>query len=53
MKFLNKLPLIIGLIFIGLYFSNNNNKVNYQIQQQVYQVKEGSIYDGDTLVRLV
>ena len=49
MKILNKLPLIIGLIFIWLYFSSNNDKVNYQVQQQVYQVKDGSIYDGDTL----
>ena len=49
MKFLNKLPIIIGLIPVLLYFQNNNDKVNYQKQQQVYQVKEGSIYDGDTL----
>ena len=49
MNLLNKLPLIIGLILIWLYFQHNNNKVNYQVQQQVYQVKEGSIFDGDTL----
>ncbi len=57
MKILNKLPLIIGLFLLWVYFQNNNNqaisennnKVNYQGQQQVYQIKEGSIYDGDTL----
>ena len=49
MKLLNKLPLIIGLIFIWLYFSRNNDKVNYQVDSNVYQIKEGSIYDGDTL----
>ncbi len=49
MKLLNKWPLIIGLFFIWFYFHSNNNKVNYQVQQQVYQVKEDSIFDGDTL----
>ncbi len=49
MNLLNKLPLILGLILVLLYFQNNNDKVNYQVQQQVYQVKEGSIIDGDTL----
>jgi endonuclease YncB( thermonuclease family) len=45
MKILNKLPLIIGLFLLWVYFQSNNNKVSYQ----VYQIKEGSIYDGDTL----
>jgi endonuclease YncB( thermonuclease family) len=45
MKILNKLPLIIGLFLLWVYFQTNNNKVLYQ----VYQIKEGSIYDGDTL----
>ena len=49
MNLLNKLPLILGLILVLLYFQNNNDKVNYQVQQQVYQVKEGSIYDSDIL----
>ena len=60
MKILNKLPLIIGIFLIWLYFqgndnnqpitqNDNNNQVAYQVSKKVYYIKKGSVYDGDTV----
>lgn len=54
-KLLNALPLFIALLLIGYSCTKSDPEFLFQFpsnvsaSSQIWQVKEGSIYDGDTL----